>query len=379
MYQRPPLVGALHVYAGGLGGGPAAYPLVRLDEVMVEHRDAEYQRVFAVYAAGRPESVRQLPVQALLRVGVAHLVLYVDVADMPTPGAPCRAVHLVERDTVLLQAVGNKQPGNLARRVPGRPQHGGGVELFLAGRRVPRQYEPGHQVHHGDDPRLPAADILVLLVAVPLVPQARGLERIDVPFDHPRIVFQDSGYGVRVNLDAKVRQRQQYGRHRGPRARQRQGHRDVDGRHAPVLKAQAVPEPPPVLVALVSLPVLVFAVVHSVALVILLLAVVAFQLPLLDHHALAGDALGRYQQLLYSGNVFAPAPPPARVERALTRGAIARKRDLVPLAVPALGCHVPPFPGQGPDLAVLLAYAEPAARDRLLRHHAFRGILAPHA
>ena len=96
-------------------------------------------------------------------------------------------------------------------------------------------------------------------------------------------------------------------------------------------------------------------------------------------YTLAGGGLGQYeQQLLDRRDVFAPAPPPRGVVLALARGAVACKRNLVPLAVLALGCHVPPFPGQGPDLVVFSAYAEPAARDRLLRHLVFPGIPAPH-
>ena len=41
LYERQPFVGAPYVYAGGLGGRPAAYAPVRLDVIVVEYRHAE--------------------------------------------------------------------------------------------------------------------------------------------------------------------------------------------------------------------------------------------------------------------------------------------------------------------------------------------------
>ena len=80
--------------------------------------------------------------------------------------------------------------------------------------------------------------------------------------------------------------------------------------------------------------------------------------------------------------VFAPAPLSGGVVRALARGALARKRDLVPYAPCALGGHVPAVSGLGLDLVALLMDMEAAERDDLLRCPAFpgfSGFLASHA
>lgn len=82
---------------------------------------------------------------------------------------------LLEGDVILVKAVGNEQPGNPARHILGLPQQGCRVVLFLGGRYIPRQHKPGGKIHDGDDIRLPAVDLLVFLVAVPLVPRAQGL------------------------------------------------------------------------------------------------------------------------------------------------------------------------------------------------------------
>ena len=86
LYKREPLVLPAYLDAGGLGrlsGRPTAYSPVRLDEVMVDYGNAEYRRVFPVYTAGGPESVRELPVQTLLRVGVAYFISDVGVVYVP--------------------------------------------------------------------------------------------------------------------------------------------------------------------------------------------------------------------------------------------------------------------------------------------------------
>ena len=170
---------------------------------------------------------------------------------------------------------------------------------------------------------------------------------------------------------------------RHPHPTQHQGQRDVQARHLAVLKAQVVPEPPPACGAPVPLPLLVFAVVPSVAGVLLLLAVRARQALLLNHDLLAEGGLGRYEQRVPGRrDVLAPAPLTGGVVRAPAHGALARKRDPVPYALRALGGHVPAVSGQGPDLVALLVYVEPAARYALLRRPAFPwfpGFLASHA
>ena len=69
------------MYAGVLGGLLVCHAAVRLDVVVVEHCHAEYRRLL-VYAAGVPEAARESPVEALLFVGVAYEVPYVDVAGV---------------------------------------------------------------------------------------------------------------------------------------------------------------------------------------------------------------------------------------------------------------------------------------------------------
>ena len=98
-----------------------------------------------------------------------------------------RTEHLLEGDVVLVEAVGDEQPGDPVRHIPGPPQQGGGVVLFLGGRSVPCRYEPGVKIHDGRHIPLLAADLLMLLITSPLVPNARGLE------------------GLRVYREAKVR------------------------------------------------------------------------------------------------------------------------------------------------------------------------------
>ena len=115
-----------------------------------------------------------------------------DVAYVDGSEALQRVKHPLEGDVVLVQAVGNEQPGDLARHFPGPPQQGDGVVLFLGGRDVPRQHKPGGKIHDGHDIRLPAADLLVLLVAAPLVSYARGLEGLRIPFHRLGVMEQCS-------------------------------------------------------------------------------------------------------------------------------------------------------------------------------------------
>ena len=104
-----------------------------------------------------------------------------DVAYVNGSEALQRAEHLLEGGVVLVEAVGNEQPGDPARRVLGLPQQGDGVVLFLGGRSVPCQYKPGGKIHDGRDIPLLTADLLVLLVAAPVVPTHGGL-RVSVYF-----------------------------------------------------------------------------------------------------------------------------------------------------------------------------------------------------
>ena len=181
-----------------------------------------------------------------------------------------------------------------------------------------------------------------------------------------------------MHLYAEVVRQRPYVGHRHPRPVQQRDGRDEFLWHLPILDAQVVPELPPAR-APVRLLVPVFAVVYPVAGVILALAFWAPHLLFFNHYMLGGGGFGRYgQQLLHRRDVLAPAPPPRGVVLALARGPLKRHGDPVPLVVYARGGHVPSVAAQGLDLAVLLAYAESAARDRLLRHLASPAVLGPH-
>ena len=122
-----------------------------------------------------------------------------------------------------------------------------------------------------------------------------------------------------------------------PHPRQHQGQRDVQAWHLAVLKAQIVPEPPFTYGALVPLPLFVLAAVPSVAGVLLFPAVRARQILLPDLDLPAEGGLRRYEQrMLYRRDMLAPASLPGDAVGALVRGALARKRDAVPCALPAL-------------------------------------------
>ena len=86
------------------------------------------------------------PVEALLFVCVTYEVPDVDVAYVNGPETFQCIEHLLEGDVVLVEAVGDEQPGDPARHVPGRPQQGNGVVLFLGGRYVPLP-EADHGIH----------------------------------------------------------------------------------------------------------------------------------------------------------------------------------------------------------------------------------------
>ena len=213
----------------------------------------------------------------------------------------------------------------------------------------------------------PCADLLVLFVATPLVPHTRGLEGLCMPFHHARIMFQYSGYGVRMHLDPHMPERHLDVGRRHPHPRQHQGQRDVQARHLSVLKAQVVPEPPPACDTPVPLPFLVLAAVPSVAGILLFLGPRTPQILPLDVNLLAEGGLGRYEQRVFDRcDVLTPTPLSGGVVRAFARGALACKRDPVPHALRALRGHVSAVAGQGLDLASLLIYVEPAARDGLI-------------
>ena len=75
-------------------------------------------------------------------VGVAYEVPDMDVAYVDGPEALQCAEYLLEGDVVRVEAVGNGQPWDTARHVPGRSQQRGSVP-FLGGRYSPRQHKLG--------------------------------------------------------------------------------------------------------------------------------------------------------------------------------------------------------------------------------------------
>ena len=72
--QRQPSISSPYVYASDLGRCPAAYAAMGLDVVVVYYGNAEYQRLFFIYAAGGSEAARKFSVEALLFVGIAKEV-----------------------------------------------------------------------------------------------------------------------------------------------------------------------------------------------------------------------------------------------------------------------------------------------------------------